>query len=233
MYLIAICEDVSNDMKKSSAMVRAAMEQLDTAYRVDEFTNPAELLRAIDGGRRYHLLVLDIFFRGPEGISLAMELRNRQMDSSIIFISSSKDFVFQGYDIHAVSYILKPPDPEKLEKAIRYAYHHGPTSMARVALRHTDGATLAACEDILYMESARHYVVVHLADGAHLKCRCKLADLENEMPKGLFVRCHHSVCVNLHHIKLMQKDKVILSGEKELPISRTYREEFAKAYFLY
>lgn len=231
MYSIALCEDTPSDLESNEKMVRGIMQKLNLPYKMECFTVPAELLRAIDAGSLYHLLILDILFDGPEGIDLAVELRARKMESSIIFISSSQDFAFAGYDVHAVSYLLKPPDPEKLELAIQYAHHHGPMSMDRIPLKHRDGVRLTAFEDIMYLQSDNHDVLVRLMDGTELRCRGKLKELRRQLPANLFVPCHKSICVNLHHIKQVHGHRVVITGEEELPISRAYREEFLKIYF--
>lgn len=231
MYSIALCEDTPSDLESNEKMVRDIMQRLDIPYKLKCFTEPAGLLQAIDAGSLYHLLILDILFDGPEGIGLAVELRARKMESSIIFISSSQDFAFDGYDVHAVSYLLKPPDPDKLERAIQYAHHHGPMSTGRVPLKHREGVRLTAYEDIMYLQSDNHDVLVRLMDGTELRCRGKLQELRRQLPANLFVPCHKSICVNLHHIKRVRGDKVVITGEEELPISRGYREEFLKTYF--
>lgn len=231
MYTIALCEDAPDDLKLNDKMVRGIMHRLGIPYKLERFTEPASLLKALDMGGHYHLLILDIIFNGPEGIALAVELRTRQMDCSIIFISSSRDFAFEGYDVHAVSYLLKPPDPNKLERAIWYAYHHGPTSMDRIPLKYRDGIRLTPVEDILYLQSDNHDVLVRLVDGTELRLRGKLEELRQQLPANLFAQCHKSVCVNLYHVKRVHGDRAEITGDTELPISRGCREEFLKTYF--
>lgn len=233
MYFIALCEDKPSDLALIEKLVRTIMRRLDISYKLERFTEPAALMQAIDAGSLFHLLILDILFDGPEGIKLAVELRNRQLDYSIIFISSSQDFTFEGYDVHAVSYLLKPPDPDKLERAIRYAYRHGPTSMDRILIKHRDGIRLTPLEDILFLQSDNHDILVRLVDGTELRLRGKLKELAGRLPVNLFVQCHKSVCVNLHHVKSVHGDRVVITGEEELSISRGCREEFLKTYFSY
>jgi DNA-binding LytR/AlgR family response regulator len=53
---------------------------------------------------------------------------------------------------------------------------------------------------ILYIESRDKLIFFHLVDGTVLRTYWKLDEVEKELPKQSFIRCHQSFIVNLTHI---------------------------------
>ena len=48
-------------------------------------------------------------------------LRSMNRQSVIIFVTSHPDFVFQGYEVRALNYILKPYEPSKILSVLKTA----------------------------------------------------------------------------------------------------------------
>jgi len=92
-------------------------------------------------------------------------------------------------------------------------------------------------EDLLYLEAADNYVIIHYRDGEkQLKymIRTTLKRIEGEMPPKCLVRCHRSFIVNIDQVKTFRKEKdgLIISFESpvhiNVPISKTYLEIFIR-----
>ena len=58
---------------------------------------------------------------GTDGIALAKKLRQMGDSVSIIFVTGNPDFALEGYDLEAVSYILKPVKRQRLWAALSRA----------------------------------------------------------------------------------------------------------------
>lgn len=54
------------------------------------------------------LFLLDIEMGNMNGIEAAKRLRLLDYKGDIIFLTAFKDFVFEGYNVHAFNYLLKP-----------------------------------------------------------------------------------------------------------------------------
>jgi len=52
------------------------------------------------------------------GIEMAREIRRREEDTIIIFITGIKEYVFEAFDVSAFHYLLKPVNEEKLREVI-------------------------------------------------------------------------------------------------------------------
>ena len=66
------------------------------------------------------------------------------------------------------------------------------------------------------MESDRHYVTIHMADGTKIVTAEKLKDLEEKMNEPRFLHCHQSYLVNMDYIKDV-KDDFILKDDTIIP----------------
>jgi DNA-binding LytR/AlgR family response regulator len=92
-------------------------------------------------------------------------------------------------------------------------------------------------EDLLYLEAADNYVLIHYLDGdkpLKYMIRTTLKRLEQEFPHKNLVRCHRSFMVNIDHVRTIRKDKegLIINLESPvnliIPISKTYLDVFIR-----
>ena len=79
--------------------------------------------------------------------------------------------------------------------------------------------------DIMYLESMKEYVQVHLIDST-LKLKTRLSDLETRLPERDFIRIHKSYLISISKIKQFDANTVHV-GLTQLPISRSYKQVFA------
>jgi len=92
-------------------------------------------------------------------------------------------------------------------------------------------------EDLLYLEAADNYVLIHYLDGnKQLKymIRTTLKRIEQEFPAKNLVRCHRSFMINIDHVRTIRKEKegLIINFESPVnitvPISKTYLDIFIR-----
>jgi two-component system response regulator LytT len=81
-------------------------------------------------------------------------------------------------------------------------------------------------DELLYIESLADYIQFHLENGAEVTSKEKISHMEKALPEG-FIRIHRSFIVNRAKVSNYSREHVIV-GEKELPISRSYKQEVVK-----
>lgn len=88
--------------------------------------------------------------------------------------------------------------------------------------------------DIVYLESADNYVIVHYLNKdrmAKFLLRNSLKAMEKSFSGDGLIRCHRSYIVNFEHVKLMRRgsQQVVLeldvSDVDDIPISKTYYQQ--------
>ena len=80
-------------------------------------------------------------------------------------------------------------------------------------------------EELVYLESLGDYIEFHLDNGSSISSKEKISHMERQLPEG-FLRIHRSFIVNRSRISSFGMDHVML-GEKELPVSRSYKQKVA------
>ena len=59
---------------------------------------------------------LDIQMKGTNGMQCAREIHQKDPKALIVFITAIKDYVFEGYDVDALGYILKPYEQDQIDR---------------------------------------------------------------------------------------------------------------------
>lgn len=78
-------------------------------------------------------------------------------------------------------------------------------------------------DDLIYLESLGDYIEFHLENGSCISSKEKISHMEDRLPEG-FLRIHRSFIVNRSKISSFSREYVMM-GEKELPISRSYKQK--------
>lgn len=77
-------------------------------------------------------------------------------------------------------------------------------------------------DELLYIESLADYIQIHRSGGGPITSKEKISHLEDILPDQ-FIRVHRSFIINKAKISSYSREYVVM-GEKEIPISRTYKK---------
>jgi hypothetical protein len=104
-----------------------------------------------------------------------------------------------------------------------------PALADRLVVQTGSGESVLRFEDIDYLQADKNYITVFANDREYL-IRETMANVSRRLAAGPFVRTHRSFVVNIDKVREIRKvesvQKILLSGGKEVPLSRGYREEF-------
>ena len=67
------------------------------------------------------LLLLDIAMPGRDGIAVARALAAQTPSPAVIFVTAFDQFAVSAFEVEAVDYLVKPVDPQRLERALERA----------------------------------------------------------------------------------------------------------------
>ena len=106
-----------------------------------------------------------------------------------------------------------------------------PLSSNRMIVQTGSGESVLRFGQIDYLEAARNYVAVH-AEGREYLIRDTMANVAGRLSGGPFARTHRSFIVNVDKVSDIRtvdsKQRVFLGNGKDVPLSRSYRDEFTK-----
>lgn len=231
LYRVAVCEDEAILCANLCTQCESILDKLKVEHRITSFSSAEKLENALLAGEEFSLLCLDILMGGKSGMKLAQELRQRDDKTSILFITSSTEFLKDGYSVRPIQYLLKPVQAAELEQAITtdLRLYHRPSTVTF----HAGGKTLVIpTEDIYYAESREHGTVLHMTHGEKF-LPLSLSQTEGILPGSLFCRCHNSFLVNLSHICEEGGRTLYLTDGSDLTIGRRYMEHFQNQFVRY
>ena len=70
----------------------------------------------------FDIAFLDIELGSTNGIFLAKQLKDRQPDMHIIFVTSHSHYAVEAFAIHATGYLLKPLQKEQMQREMTFLY---------------------------------------------------------------------------------------------------------------
>jgi len=175
------------------------------------------------------LLFLDINMPDISGIDLARALEKKPM---IIFTTAYKQFAFEGFELQAIDYLLKPIDFERFTRAIHKAldYHNYKNNLqslsddASIYVHSEYRMVKIVLKNIEYLESMEDYVKIHLDGLSPVLTLMPLKRILEKLPATEFKRIHRSFIVPVKKVRSVQNRKIKLTSV-ELPISGSYADE--------
>lgn len=172
------------------------------------------------------LLFIDINMPDITGIDLVRALDVRPM---VIFTTAYKNFAYEGFELDALDYLLKPIDFERFSKTVNKAldYHQyklspKSTSSDSIYVHSEYRLVRIPIADILYIESFGDYVTIHQANERPVSTLMSLKKILEKLPEIQFKRIHRSFIVATTQIKSVHNRRVQLRQGSELPIGDSY-----------
>lgn len=230
MLQLAVCDDEKvfrSDLRK---ILGTELELCGIDYHISEFTSGEELIAGLEKAD-CQILFLDIEMKGIDGVETARRLRETKRQMEIIFVTSYADFVFQGYEVRALNYILKPYEPEKIAAVLHTALEALDIEAEKYyVIDQRGGSIRVPLSSVKYFSSDRRTVHAVTTEQEYTFYE-KLSDLETELP-DTFVRIHNRYLVHLKYLEAVRQNTAVVDGE-ELPVSRSCKSGLSIAFAKY
>ncbi|SMG39499.1 LytR/AlgR family response regulator transcription factor [Sphingobacterium psychroaquaticum] len=186
------------------------------------------------------LLILDIQMPNMTGVEFSKSLRNGPL---IIFSTAYSEYALEGFEQHAVDYLLKPVEFSRFLTACykakdRFDYakkeierqteQNDPKEYQSSYFTVKDGTKFYKInyDNLLFVEGQREYVTFH-TNRERITALYTLKSLEDVLPSKLFKRVHKSFIVSLQHIEMIEGNRLKISTHK-IPIGASYKSDLLK-----
>jgi len=176
------------------------------------------------------LIFLDINMPGISGISFAKSI-NKSI--KIIFTTAYREYAIEGFDLHAVDYLLKPISFNRLLDAINnfQELHFNKSISEKQSEVRSDFIFVKIdrkmhkidFSKILWIESLSDYLKIETSEGTKVT-RETISSIEMKLPSSKFIRIHRSFIIAIDKIESYSNEEMIIQN-KSIPISRTYKEQ--------
>lgn len=169
---------------------------------------------------------------GTSGIELARQL---PPSCCLIFTTAYAHYALDGFEVNAVDFLHKPYFYERFDRAMRKAEQWlqmhdllrvSESAARQIILKSEYRNVTLSVGSILYVESIDNYVKVHLADSTSVFSKIPLRSMEEQLPRGEFIRIHRSFLVARNRIASFTRSEVTLTKNgKTLPIGKKYLDD--------
>ena len=188
--------------------------------------------------KQIDILFLDIQMNGKNGMETAKEIRKKDKNVIIIFVTAIEEYVFQAFDVGAFHYIVKPIDDRKfvqiLSKAVEewksYRTYRKDTEEKSLLIDNGGIHIKVMIEDIVYAEVFNRKVVIHKINET-IEYYGKLSDLE-AVAGDSFFRPHRAYLINFKYVEKYNATTIYLEKGMVLMAKQNY-PEFVKKYLKY
>ncbi|MBR5970102.1 MAG: response regulator transcription factor [Lachnospiraceae bacterium] len=247
---IVCCDDEAAQVALLHRYIDRYAEEKKITAEVMEYADCDTLWWDLQDGLDAGLLLLDIEIKaqdGPtpmSGIALAKKMREAKMPYPVCFVTGIRDHVFEGYDVDAIGYLLKPYEKEQIFKILDKAFALYRAPKRYVFLQAEKERVKVEADDILAVEAQAHDCIVHLKEGTAeqgqvLTVRQGFQRLCEEMDAALscsgeaqafLTRIHRSFAVNMKNILRVTKDACVAEGNRSFPVARGNRDAVMQAF---
>ena len=217
---VVICEDELLCVDVLSDHIKRWSRENGVFVEISIYISAEHFLFELEDGLNVDLLFLDIKLNKMNGIELAHRLRELEYRMQIVFTTDSPEYVFEGYNVSALNYLVKPIDYDRCRSILEQA-HKLIDRKNFYLCKTSESLHRILYDDMLYIEMVSHTAIIHTRDTRY-STRKTIAEIIAELDDTLFVRCHKSFVVNIQHIASISKKCVVLSDKSSVDLGKTF-----------
>jgi two-component system, LytTR family, response regulator len=228
---------IVDDEELARELLREYLDTHESIEVVAECRNGFEAVRAVNE-LRPDLLFLDIQMPKLNGFEVLELLDHRPV---VVFVTAYDEFALRAFEVHAAEYLLKPFSEERFAAVLDHVFdllssrESQPleqisvaakrTPLQRVLVREEGNIEVLPVGRIDYVEAQGDFICFATGE-RKLRKQQRLAELEEALDPGRFVRVHRSYLLNIDRIERIEpysKDSriAILKDGTRLPLSRS------------
>lgn len=171
------------------------------------------------------LVFLDIELPQINGMDAALELRQHNTTTLIIFVTNLAQYAVKGYQANALDFVVKPFTyydlALRLDRALQVLRQRRTRS---IAVHTREGMRLFPASDLVFLDSNRHDVVYHLANGTTVSARGSLKGAGDALGGSPFLRISSGCIINMAHVRGLRDAEVTLSTGDVVWMSRANKK---------
>lgn len=222
---ITIIEDQIDELEKLQIELTKWSKDFDFSIHMDSYFS-GETYFSSHQNHISDIFFLDIQLEEMNGLEIARKLRAENYNGTILFLTSFREYVFEGYQVHALNYLLKPvqqstlyPCMNEIAKQMLGNYY---------IFRNKQDIIQIPYHKILAFSSNLHYVDILTVSQIFYQYTT-LNSIIKHLPEE-FIRVHRSYIVNMSHIHKITKNTIVLSNNTKVQIGRQYLNNVRTAF---
>ena len=227
---VAICDDEPVVLES----LRLCIEKQPLVKSVQVFSTMEKFQKEIEKDCRFDVALMDIEWeKEKNGIDFAEQLLVLAPQLQVIFVTAYNERFSQQIflkNTNLCGYLVKPVQESLLSVLLEKAQQKRFLATDEKLLIQQKGIVHAiSFRDIFFIESVGHQLIIHTSE-SKIICYEKIDDMKQRLPEH-FLQCHKSYIVNMQIIRRIEKNKIILQHDKEIPVSKARYAEARDTFF--
>lgn len=227
---IAICDDEPIQVQLIESFVKEWAQNAKVTLQLNTFQSAQQLWLSSD--EIYDIYLLDIQMPKMNGMVLAKKIRLQNEHSIIIFITGVIEYIYDGFNVNALNYLLKPIQKDHLFECLSKAQKALEKEEEHIFITIDKEQRMLTTNKIISIESFSHYLNVNYKEEIfHMKMN--LSEIEELLSMDEFVKPHRSFIVNINEITTIRKKEIVLKNGNVIPIARGKWDEINQKFIKY
>lgn len=171
------------------------------------------------------LLFLDIEMPLVNGIHFLKSLAH---PPATIFTTAHKQYAYEGFELNAIDYLLKPFSYERFVKAVekvetlRMTTRNHQSNLLHI--KDGKGTQIINQMNITHIEGCGDYVKIYTPDRMFMIYHT-LKALREKLDQDLFLQVHRSYIVNTSKVSCMTANLLMLENKISIPVGQSFKKE--------
>lgn len=227
---IAICDDEKTILEEQYEIIRDVLDEKSIGYVIDTFESPQNLIlsRTV-----YDIVILDIEMNGMNGIQTAVQIKKKNGNCLIFFVTNYESYLDDAFNTHAFRFWTKPLERHRLVRGIDAALAEIEKNRQFIIATNGVNKIKIMMQSIIYIYVVTKKVYIVTTKG-EIEVSDKFEFISGQLSGNPdFFESHRGYCVNFKYINHYCKDKIYCSHQGksyEVYLSRRKYNSFCKNF---
>lgn len=223
---IAVCDDDILIQNTIVELINSECSNIKRDFNIATYSTAEDLMRDYVAPKFIDILFMDIEVGDTNGIEIIEKIRLFDNDVIVIFITSYIDYVAKAFRVGAFQYLCKPIKEIDFQKDFLRAINEFETKHTVYEFKNNGNLAVLEYKEIIALEIWNKKIKLYTKNEIIVEDgRSSITDKEEQFELYNFVRCHKSYLVNLHSIRKIGKEDILLFNGTTIPLSRNYRNQ--------
>lgn len=229
MYTVAICDDESKILEGLHARIADCFNnhRINAGYFC---TDDSKQMMTYLQRKKVDVLFLDIDMPHISGMDIAAYLNENRRETILVFVTSHDALVYQTFAYRPFGFIRKAYLNEELEELTERIECELQERRQELTISKGQEIVRVRIHEIVYIEAEGNYLSLYTTEDVH-KVRETMVNMEQELCRKGFIRCHKGYLVNLQYVERLKSAELLLQWKERrqaVPVGRSYEKEVRK-----
>lgn len=237
---LAYCEDEIIQITVLQTLAEKIEKKMEFEVSIIGFASAEAFLFEHPKHYPYDGILLDIDMKQMNGMELARIIRKNDEEVPIIFLTNERTYVFEGYEVKALRYLLKPVTEDSLTGIFQEILSRAGKEHYYLIDRQDRETVKIDLDQVCYMEVKGHYLNLCCQDHQAFVLKKSLQEIQKLLEEDFgslfqagFVMTHRSYLVNLKYVERITRMGCFMDQGASIPISRTLYQKVNAEFLEY